>query len=144
MKLHNYVYPDKTYSRHLLYSSLITLIPGLYALFRKYYDFGIIHIAIVLTSINYWRDPKISSWRRYVDILVVNGGICYTIFRSIKCTNQILFLTFLSVGIVLYALSKYFNNIKNYDLSVDCHMGLHIIINMGYMILYNAYLTQII
>ena len=141
MELDNgHVYPDKKYIESLLYSSLITLIPGLYAIYRNYYDFGIIHIAIVSTSINYWKYPKIISWERYLDICTVSFGICYTLYYSIITINKIIYLIFLTVGIRLYMLSQYFSSIENYDLSVECHMRMHIIINMGYMILYNGVL----
>jgi hypothetical protein len=139
-----HVYPDKKYYEPLFYSSLLTLIPGIFAIYRKYYDFAFIQIAIVLTSINYWRDPIVISWRRYTDIILVFSGIAYTIIRSIKGTNQILYLIFLITGIILFILSWHFLFIKNYELSSDCHMALHIIINIGYMVLYNGFIPKII
>jgi len=134
--MENRVYPDKKLCNKVLYSSLITIIPGIYAFTKGYYIEAFIQFLIVFTSINYWKDPKFFSWERYLDMFVVIFGLTYVTLGSLKSENKSIFHTFLVSGIICYFLSNYYLDQKEWVISSNLHTLMHILINIGLFLLF--------
>jgi predicted membrane channel-forming protein YqfA (hemolysin III family) len=137
--MENCVYPHKHLCNKVLYSSLLTSIPGIYAFINGYYIESIVHFLIVFTSINYWKDPRFFSWERYLDKLVVISGLIYLFIRSIKSKNNSIFHKFLILGIICYFLSIYYSKQKQWEYSSNMHTLMHIFINIGIFLLYKPF-----
>lgn len=67
---------SKPYSNFLWYTSWLSCISGLFAVYRGHYYLAPAPFGVWLTSINYWYHPDY-SWRRYIDMIYVHIAIIY-------------------------------------------------------------------
>ena len=96
-------------------------------------------MAVLLTSLNHWRDPRVTGWRRNLDLVCVQLGTGYHFYRSLECVQP-----YRSVTHVLWAaaIACYANAIRNglkrnFNTAAWCHSaGLHCIGNVACCILY--------
>lgn len=121
-------------------SSHLFLISTLYAFIKEHYMFSFVNGCVFLTSINYWRMPK-KSWRRTLDMIVVNSAIMYkniTIYNSSLHNpyNVNLYYLIFSTGSISYPISIYYYNQKYYWTAVYLHMLLHMMANVANVVLY--------
>ena len=118
----------KIYSQQILLSSIITLgIPFFYGIYKKQYMFSSILLSIILSSINYWKDPVFGT-RRTIDQLCVRYGIIYqnyTIWYYNIYPSEYYFI--MGTGIVIYYISGLYNK-SNYKISCKLHILFHILV----------------
>ena len=131
-------------SHSLFFWSLawIGLISGIYALFVGYYDLSLVPLGIWLTSINYWRRPVLTSWRRYIDIGYVNIALFYQLFRARFAEHAIIYYSVTVVTLLFFPLSWYLHNRKLIVIATLCHGMVHILGNVGNFILYSGYIPD--
>ena len=67
---------EPQYAGHLYRSSWLTSLSVIWALTNHRWDCGIASLAVLITSINYWRYPVL-GWRRNMDICVAFSGFLY-------------------------------------------------------------------
>jgi len=123
----------------LLLSSLSTLCSGVYCFYKGYVLMASIPLSIYMTSVMYWWHPDY-SWRRYLDIAVVNTliplhhGIVFVYQYQLIVPYFFLcacgFLSFL-YGLILF-------NAGHKWPSTIAHAGLHILTNLGILIVYSG------
>lgn len=68
---------------------------------------AIMGLTLYATSLNYWRNPVMSSYRRTVDTIVAKTSIAYHIYLSFYTTNRFLTTLPLTTGSGLYLVSFY-------------------------------------
>jgi hypothetical protein len=129
-------------SRFLLKTSLVTSVGTLYCYYRSYTGIAIIDGIAVLTSINYWRDPRY-DWRRTMDIWWIGGCLTYHLLRAYKSQYYIGYYALTCLGCSLYPFSHYYYNCGKYWNSVYLHSGLHVLANIANIILYSGYIPPI-
>lgn len=130
----------KSHSNFLLCTSCLSLISGLYALYKQQYNFAIFPLGVFITSINYWIHP-IDNWRRYIDMLYVSFAIITQSFVAYGHPNFKLYLITIIIGALFYPISIYFKNIY-LPLSTLCHSMIHIVANIANFILYSDTKTE--
>ena len=129
----------------LLYrTSHLFLISSCYAFIQQQYIFALLNNCVFLTSINYWRKP-IYSWRRTLDIIVVNTAVIYKhimVYNSniYNPYNRQLYYFIFFTGSIAYPISIYCYNKRYYWLAVYLHMLLHIMGNIANIVLYMGHL----
>ena len=120
--------------------SWICFFNSLYAAYNKYYDLSLALGSIFLTSINYWRKPDY-SWRRYLDIIVVQLGFMYQLTKAYNSEYSLIYYSFTFSGITMFFVGVYYYN-KNEEKylwrSTMCHISLHVLANIGNVILYSG------
>ena len=72
------------HSLFLWRSSWISLLSGIYAIWRRHYILAPVPLGVWITSINYWRHPVQNSIRRKMDISYVLFAFAYQIQMSIR------------------------------------------------------------
>jgi len=123
---------------HFLYRlSHISLISGTYGMYRGYYDLAMVPIGIYFTSINYWKYPKATSIRRYVDISYVILSFTYQHTRTMYAENMIPYWGFILMAFLCYPLGRYFKN-ENAWIGTFFHSGCHIFSNIANIIIYSG------
>jgi len=120
----------------LYYSSHLFILSFLYALYRKRYHFSIIPGSILLTSIHYWKYP-IKSYKRNIDILVVNTFLPYQHYRAIHSKYANVYFTIYFISLINFIISIYYYNKKHHWFSTFAHMTLHILSNAANIVLYS-------
>ena len=124
------------YSKRIYYISYLTFTSIFTSLYLKLYDFSLLTILVLLTSLNYWKHP-VNNWRRTLDMYIVIMSFLYTMNKSIYGNiynrhRQVYYLCNL-LGICFYTLARK-NKCKHKSSLYHC--GIHVISNVGNIILY--------
>ena len=124
----------RLHANYLFLTSCLSLVSGIYALYKKQYNFAIYPLGVFITSINYWIHP-INDWRRYVDMIYVTFAIISQSFCAVEHPNFKPYLITIVIGVLFYPVSRYFQTIY-LPLSTLCHSMIHIVANIANFILY--------
>lgn len=125
------ILPEKYYIR-IYYTSFITLFSIFTSLYFKLYDFTLLTSCVMITSLNYWKYP-IRNWRRTLDINIVTLTFLYKFYRSYYSNTKYIYYLSNLLGIVFYIMAK--KSICKNKSSIY-HCGIHIVSNIGNIILY--------
>ncbi len=117
--------------------SFVSAFSCAYAAYRGHYDIAIVPCSVLLTSLNYWRLPTY-GWRRNLDIACVCSGLIYQNIRAYRLSNAVPYYYLMGTASLLYPMSVYFYKKKCYWWSTYVHCMLHIIANIGNVVLYSG------
>jgi hypothetical protein len=92
---------------------------------------GLMGLALYATSLNYWRYPRIGSWRRVVDMAVAKSTIAYHLYLSLSTSNRWLTTMPISFGSSLYFVSLFLHGRGHNELAAGCHCLLHLLVSFG-------------
>ena len=132
----------KKYSIYLYNSGHLFLLSFLYALHRKHYQLAIVPGSILLTSIQYWKNPTY-SFRRNLDIVVVHTSIGYQHYMAYNAKYASLHFVIYLTAALFFPISIYFYNKKQYYLYTFAHMTLHILSNAANIVLYSGQIKTV-
>lgn len=125
--------------RMVLKTCFLQPIPISISIYYEMYLCTLMGVVILFTSLNYWRYPLKSSYRRTIDIISVNSIVPYQLYLSFY-TNCMLSALIIVIGILMYPVSNYFqSNYKYVKLSAFFHCLMHILIGIGVSIMYKSY-----
>ena len=100
-------------------------------------------VALLATSLNYWRYPVICSRRRTIDMVVAKSSIAYHIYLSLYTTNRMhTTLPFLT-GSGLYFASFHLYEKKYVKSAAVCHCLLHALVSLGASMTYKDYYSRV-
>jgi hypothetical protein len=116
------------------YTSLLSVI---YAVYRGYAWIAIVPGSVFFTSILYWQRPDY-SWRRYVDIVVVHVGLLYQCCIAYDAEMRDIYYITVVMCMIMYMLGIHYYQQKNLLISTFCYMCVHVIGNIGNIILYSG------
>lgn len=122
----------------LLKTSLSTIASVAYALNQRQHDFAICNTVVLLTSVNYWRDPKCACMRRYIDIAVVLSSLIYHMCAAFQSQRALQYYTITALGMCFYHLGCVHYHDKDYWRSAVSHSILHILANLAQLALYSG------
>jgi len=128
-------------SSYIYRISYLSLISFVYALVTKQYTVILVPGSVFLTSIHYWKRPDY-SYRRYLDMFVVKSALLYQTYMAYGAQYSYEYYTFICLALSLYPVGIYYYKKKDYWKSTYAHMGLHIVANIGNIILYSGYLRH--
>lgn len=130
---------DKNNYIHMYRTSHLFLISFLYGILRKHYSVSIVPGLIFLGSINYWKNPDY-SYRRYLDIGITTSGIIYQNYMAYNAEYANIYYLIFLIGILSYPLGIYYYRRREYWKYTYAHCSLHIIANIGTIVLYSGYI----
>lgn len=90
-----------------------------------------------VTSTVYWYNPCY-DYKRIMDIVSINSGIAYHIYRGIHSSNANILLVFLSLVILCYYYGWQYQNKKDLLMATYMHCRLHIIGLCMNLVLYSG------
>ena len=124
------------YSIYIWYVSWLSLLSSGFGYYKQVpCSLYIIPFSVFVTSILYWHKPDY-SWRRYLDIGVVISGLLYKLYYAFSTTIYAEYYAIMVLAISCYGISTYCAN-KHAGLSTFWHCMLHIIANVGNIVLYS-------
>ena len=129
-------YPDQNF--FIWKMSFLSLFSAAYAYLNGHYDLALVPGGIFITSINYWRNPLYSSWRRTLDINYVRIGLTYQLIRAYNSQYYKLYYPVIFTSLIFYPISFYYYDKKLYWRSAYAHSMLHILANVSNIILYSG------
>jgi hypothetical protein len=118
--------------------SYLSLFSALYAFYMTHYSLAIVPGSVFLSSIHYWKKPDY-SYRRYLDMAVVKTAVIYQHYMAYNAQYANMYYGILYVAMLSYPIAVYYYNKKDYWKSTYAHMMLHIIANIGNIVLYSGY-----
>jgi hypothetical protein len=123
----------------LIYNiSYLQLLSLAAALYNGHYVLAMGTCLVFSTSLNYWRYPVATSWRRYIDILAVTCVLAHHHIRAWSAEHAVAYYTVLCMAKTLYPLSYYYYERRDYWKSTYAHVALHVLANTGNLILYSG------
>ena len=117
--------------------SFVSAFSSAYAVYRGHYDLALVPGGVFMTSINYWRLPTY-GWRRNLDIACVWSALIYQSVRAYSMPNAVPYYRVMGIALLLYPASIYLYKKKCYWGSTYAHSMLHIIANIGNVVLYSG------
>lgn len=126
---------DKTQYMCIYRISYLSLLSFAYALYRTHYHLALVPGSVFLTSIHYWKYPTY-SYRRYLDMVVVKISLFYQLYTAWNAEYGNAYYTIMTVALAFYPLGVYYYNKKDYWNSTYAHMLLHLLANIGNIVLY--------
>lgn len=132
---------DRKHYIHMYRTSHIFLLSFFYGILRQHYSVAIVPGLIFLGSINYWKNPDY-SYRRYLDIGITTSGVIYQNYMAYNAEYAKLYYLICLTGILSYPLGIYYYRKMDYWKYTYAHCSLHIIANIGTIILYSGYIFK--
>jgi hypothetical protein len=130
------LYPDQY---NLLWqSSWCSLIGGSYAIYTQHYNHAIACYVVLLTSLNYWQYPTQNSWSRFLDMTCVKLALAHHLITAYSMSNGILYYIIIGTGLASYQLGVELYKRDYWWASVYAHAMVHILGNIGNVILYSS------
>ena len=123
------------YSTILYPTSFIPLISSVYAITNGMWVYSLIPTCVSGSSILYWYNPDY-SWRRYLDMAVVQVGFICITWLSFYSATQAYFIITEIIAICMFYLGVYFYKHKHHYYSALAHSGLHILATLANIIVF--------
>lgn len=120
----------------------ISLIAGIYGLWRGHYTLAPVPLGVFINSLNYWRDPSPTSIRRYFDILWAISGLIYQLWRSVNSQYAVAYWIVMFITVCFFPLGHAVHSTSAW-LGTFCHAMVHVGGNIGNVILYSGTVEKI-
>ena len=133
-------YPDGIY-QYIYNTALIVHPTHIFNAFHyRMPECGILGLTLYGASLNYWRYPKMKSWRRTFDMIIAKTTIAYHFYLSLSTPNKWITTVPITVGGSLYYVSIFLSNRGNIKTAALCHALIHILVSLGASFTYRDYL----
>jgi hypothetical protein len=124
-------------NKYMWWVSWLSLISCIYALRNNNACIAVVPGGVFITSLNYWRDPKL-GWRRSLDVYFVRVSAIYNIIIAYKSKYVYWYYTSFFICFCFSPLSWYYYNKKSYWKSAIAHSLIHVVGNIGNIIMYKG------
>jgi hypothetical protein len=138
---HNCILHHAQYN-YLWRISWLALGASMYAVYNNHYEFAPFTFAVFLSSINYWRKPDY-SWRRYLDMTVVQIAFWYHIIRAYNSQYHTIYYITVWSAAGCFPIAICYYKKKMYWKSTYTHSMVHIFGNLSNVILYSGYVVPL-
>ena len=132
---------DKEQYIYIYNTSYLSLLSFIYAIYRNHYNLAAVPGSVFLTSIHYWKKPDY-SYRRYLDMAVVKTALVYQHYIAYNAEYSKIYYTIFLLAMASYPIGIYYYNKKDYWKSTYAHILLHLLANIGNIILYSGYIKR--
>ncbi len=135
-------YPNGIYQ--YIYNIALVLHPFhiYYAFHYKMPECGIFGLILYGTSLNYWRYPRIGSWRRSLDMVVAKSAIAYHLYLSLFTSNKLITTLPIEIGSSLYFISYHLHKKHYHKIAAGMHCILHALVSFGAIFTYSDLYNQ--
>jgi hypothetical protein len=128
-------YPDVY--KNISYTSQLFLVSTILGFYNKIYDLALSCGIVYFTSYFFWIDPD-NSYRRYLDIIMVQIAIYYHVIRALESNKTIPYYILVILSSYCGICSFYNFKQKKYNTSTLYHMLMHVGTNGSLHILYTS------
>lgn len=121
---------------YLYMTSWVSIFSTMYGLYMKLYWISLIPFSVFCSSLLYWHKPDY-SWRRYVDITIVQIGFITQLYLSINTDIMYVYFTLSFINVLLFLIGiELYNRFYLWE-SVITHSFIHFIGNINNILLYS-------
>jgi hypothetical protein len=129
----------REYSIWILRVSHLSFLSAVYAFWKQCpIEIQLVPLSVGCSSVFYWKMPD-TSWRRYLDILVVQIALWFQCYRVWNAEYSLLYYGITGAGITCFivGLLSYYHW-RSYGISTATHCMLHILANLANLIVYSG------
>lgn len=119
----------------LFYASCFTLLSVAVGIYNGYYDLALVAFAGWITSVLYWSNPTY-SWRRILDIIVVQVALWWHMYRAIGAENRVPYFIIVGAGSLAFMAGWILFNAGATWAGTLAHVVVHICANLSMIVLY--------
>jgi hypothetical protein len=133
MQYRELVIPQK-HANVIWWAAWLSLGATWHAVYIQQPGFGIVPTCVLCTSLNYWRNPVRTSWRRTIDMSTVFVGLCYQTTLAYNMPDALyrdLYFSCIAASSACYAFGHLFMALNMPRASAYAHAGIHVVANMG-------------
>lgn len=123
-------------SRVLWRTSWLALIPAVQAIRKRNYKCAAVNLAVATTSVNHWRNPRMNSRRRLLDLIVVRLAVFLHMLEARRLKQETFYNKVVVLSLILYNYSGYLHFKKQVWPSVFLHALMHCVGFVGNCLLY--------
>lgn len=127
------------------YCAWFSLPSALYAYIHpETYHLAWVPATVFTTSLLYWRNPILQSWRRTLDITTVLTGATYQTYYAFKYihpihpTPVVIYTSLFGISFACYGWSHYYMARGQIWRATYAHACIHLIANVANMVLYTS------
>lgn len=131
----------KEHSKLIYRVSFLSLVTSSYGFYQGHVV-AVFPACVFLTSVNYWREPKLHSWQRKLDIVVVNVSVLSNYYLMYDAEYAKICYCISILGLACYPIEKYFYYRNQHLITTYLHILLHILLNTSLIILYSGYIFK--
>lgn len=116
------------------WSAWFSLLATMHAAHLQQSDLAVVPACVLITSLNYWRNPIRNSWRRSIDIGTVVIGCTYNsaCAFSIKDSHYgKIYFNCITASFLFYALGHLFMALNMPRTAAYAHASIHVVANAG-------------
>ena len=124
----------QSHANVIWWAAWLSLGASCHALYIQQPGFAFVPAFVLFTSLNYWRNPVRTSWRRTIDMSAVLISLCYQTRLAYNMPDALyrdLYFNCIATSSALYALGYLFMALNMPRTSAYAHAGIHVVANMG-------------
>lgn len=122
----------------IVWASLCSFISAVYAWSRGYSDLGLVPASVGVSSVVYWMHPDY-SWRRYVDMAVVQVALWYQVYRAWGASRMVEYYLITGSAVIMFSIGLVAHRRGHIHISTLCHCALHVLANLANVVLYSGH-----
>jgi len=119
-------------------SSWSSGISCVYALYQNKLYWAPIPALVLLTSLNYWKNPRNGSWEQRLDISCVGIALIHHLTVAYYTKMYIPYYMLISIASSCFPISYYYYFKNDMWTSTYYHCALHVIANIANLVLYST------
>lgn len=111
-----------------------SLVASMHAVHLQQSDLAIVPACVLITSLNYWRNPIRNSWRRSIDIGTVVIGCTYNSACAFSIKDSPygkIYFNCTAASFIFYALGHFFMALNMPRTAAYAHASIHVVANAG-------------
>lgn len=113
----------------------LSFVSGCVGVSQGHYDLSLVPFGVWTTSLLYWSNP-VYGCRRRLDMFVVFNGTAYQLYRAYTASNSFPYYVVTVCAIACYPIGHYYHARGYTWIGCMWHCGIHILGNLGNVILY--------
>ena len=128
----------QSHANVIWWAAWLSLGASCHALYIQQPGFAFVPACVLCTSLNYWRNPVRTSWRRTIDMSAVLISLCYQTRLAYNMPDALyrdLYFNCIATSSALYALGYLFMALNMPRTAAYAHAGIHVVANMGNIVL---------
>jgi len=111
-----------------------SFVASMHAVYLQQSDLAVVPACVLITSLNYWRNPIRNSWRRSIDIGTVVIGCTYNSACAFSIKDSLygkIYFNCTVASFIFYVLGHLFMALNMPRTAAYAHASIHVVANAG-------------
>jgi hypothetical protein len=135
---------EQSHADIIWWAAWMSLGASVHAVYIQQSGFAVVPACVLVTSLNYWRNPVRNSVRRTADMTTVFISLCYQSALAYNMNNSFYRRTYFDcifVSGLCFMMGHLFMALNMPRIAACAHAGIHVVANMGNIALQRGAMT---